>query len=111
MGGVSTTVGFLDWLVRHLKSNKVQLRRRGGRPSQNLQTRCASGSGRPGEERIFAAARVLGREAGDEPMSRAKAEGVSAVGAALRGTTRGGRNSDTPALAASTRASDNTILI
>merc|ERR1719482_656861 len=23
VGGVSTTVGFLDWLVRHLKSSKV----------------------------------------------------------------------------------------
>ena len=47
-----------------------------------MQTRWAIGSGRPGEERIFAAARVLGREAGAEPMSRANAEGVAAVGAA-----------------------------
>ena len=47
-----------------------------------MQTRWATGSGRPGEVRIFAAARVLGREAGAEPMSRANAEGVAAVGAA-----------------------------
>ena len=47
-----------------------------------MQTRWAIGSGRPGEERIFAAARVLGFEAGAEPMSRANAEGVSEVGAA-----------------------------
>ena len=47
-----------------------------------MQTRWASGSGRPGEERTFVAARVLGWEAGAEPMSRAKAEGVAAVGAA-----------------------------
>ena len=45
-----------------------------------MQTRCASGSGRPGEVRIFAAARVLGREAGAAPMSRANAAGVSVVG-------------------------------
>ena len=47
-----------------------------------MQTRCAIGSGRPGDDRTFAAARVLGREAGAEPMSRANAEGVAAVGAA-----------------------------
>ena len=48
-----------------------------------MQTRWAIGSGRPGDDRIFAAAaRVLGWEAGAEPMSRANAEGVAAVGAA-----------------------------
>ena len=39
-----------------------------------MQTRWASGSGRPGDDRTFAAARVLGFEAGAEPMSRANAE-------------------------------------
>ena len=42
-----------------------------------MQTRWASGSGRPGDDRTFAAARVLGFEAGAEPMSRANAEGVA----------------------------------
>ena len=47
-----------------------------------MHTRWATGAGRPGDDRIFAAARVLGFEAGAEPMSRANAEGVADVGAA-----------------------------
>ena len=56
-------------------------RRRGGSPSQNLHTRWASGSGRPGGARRQAA-RVIGRGDVGAKNSSANPSGVSEVGVA-----------------------------
>ena len=67
----------VSWVLYYSVAGAAR-RRCGGSPSQNLHTRWASGSGRPGDATTFAAARVLGRDL--PPMSRANAAGVSVVG-------------------------------